>query len=445
MKGKEPDKFFNVILNSIADGVFTTDNDGKITFMNKAAEEITGFSNKEAIGRYCFDIFRADICQTRCALKETLQTKKEIINLNATILKKGGQKVPISISTAVLKNERGQIIGGVETFRDLSVIEELKKELAEKYSIGDIISKNHLIYDIFNILPDVAESDSTVLIQGASGTGKELFAKGIHHLSRRKEKPFIKVNCGALPDTLLESELFGYVKGAFTDAKKDKPGRFALANGGTLFLDEVGDMSPSLQVKLLRVLQEKEFEPLGSTSPRTTDVRIIAATNKDLLKLMEIGKFRDDLFYRINVVKIELPLLSQRKEDLPLLIDSFIRKFNAKMGKRITRVSDQALRVLLRYDYPGNVRELENILEHAFVLCRGNLIDLDCLPKEMTGDQTEIASSLLTDEKNPLDQAEAETIRQVLKKYGGDRTKAANELSVGRTTLWRKMKKYRLA
>lgn len=445
MKGKEPDKFFNVILNSIADGVFTTDNDGKITFMNKAAEEITGFSNKEAIGRYCFDIFRADICQTRCALKETLQTKKEIINLNATILKKGGQKVPISISTAVLKNERGQIIGGVETFRDLSVIEELKKELAEKYTIGDIISKNHLIYDIFNILPDVAESDSTVLIQGASGTGKELFAKGIHHLSRRKEKPFIKVNCGALPDTLLESELFGYVKGAFTDAKKDKPGRFALANGGTLFLDEVGDMSPSLQVKLLRVLQEKEFEPLGSTSPRTTDVRIIAATNKDLLKLMEIGKFRDDLFYRINVVKIELPLLSQRKEDLPLLIDSFIRKFNAKMGKRITGVSDQALRVLLRYDYPGNVRELENILEHAFVLCRGNLIDLDCLPKEMTGDQTEIVSSLLTDEKNPLDQAEAETIRQVLKKYGGDRTKAANELSVGRTTLWRKMKKYRLA
>ena len=250
MKRREPDKFFNVILNSIADGVFTTDDEGKITFINKAAEEITGFSSKEAIGRYCFDIFRADICQSRCALKETLKTKKEIINLPATILKKGGQKVPISISTAVLKDERGQIIGGVETFRDLSVIEELKKELSQKYTLGDIISKNHLIHDIFNILPNIAESDSTVLIQGASGTGKELFAKAIHNLSRRKEKPFIKVNCGALPDTLLESELFGYVKGAFTDAKKDKPGRFALANGGTIFLDEVGDMSPSLQVKL---------------------------------------------------------------------------------------------------------------------------------------------------------------------------------------------------
>ncbi|NWG02219.1 MAG: sigma 54-interacting transcriptional regulator, partial [Syntrophaceae bacterium] len=265
MKKGEPDRFFNVILNSIADGVFTTDNDGRITFINKAGQEITGFSNKEAVGRYCFDVFRADICQTRCALKETLKTKKEIINLPATILKKGGQKVPISISTAVLKNERGQIIGGVETFRDLSVIEELKKELAEKYTLGDIISKNHLIHDIFNILPNIAESDSTVLIQGASGTGKELFAKAIHNLSRRKNKPFIKVNCGALPDTLLESELFGYIKGAFTDAKKDKLGRFALANEGTIFLDEVGDMSPSLQVKLLRVLQEKEYEPLGST------------------------------------------------------------------------------------------------------------------------------------------------------------------------------------
>jgi PAS domain S-box-containing protein len=438
------EKLFIVILNSIADGVFTTDHDGKITFMNKAAEQITGFSNKEAMGHYCFDIFRADICQTRCALKETLRTKREMINLPATILKKGGQKVPISISTAVLKDEKGKIIGGVETFRDLSAIEELKKELFEKYTMGDIISKNHLMHDIFNILPDIAESDSTVLIQGASGTGKELFAKAIHNLSKRKTKPFIKVNCGALPDTLLESELFGYVKGAFTDAKKNKPGRFALANGGTLFLDEVGDMSPSLQVKLLRVLQEKEYEPLGSASPRKTDVRIVAATNKDLSKLVEEGKFREDLFYRLHVVKIGLPLLSQRKEDLPLLIDRFIKKLNAKMGKQIAGVSDQALRALLQYDYPGNVRELENILEHAFVLCRGKLIDLDCLPKEMIGGQMGISPSLPDDEKNPLEQAEAKAIEQALKKFGGDRIKTANELVIGRTTLWRKIKKYRL-
>jgi PAS domain S-box-containing protein len=444
MKRREPDQFFNVILNSIADGVFTTDNDGKITFMNKAGEEITGFSNKEALGRYCFDIFRADICQSRCALKETLKTKKEIINLPATILKKGGQEVPISISTAVLKNERGQIIGGVETFRDLSAIEELKKELSQKYTLGDIISKNHLIHDIFNILPNIAESDSTVLIQGASGTGKELFAKAIHNLSRRMEKPFIKVNCGALPDTLLESELFGYVKGAFTDAKRDKPGRFALANEGTIFLDEVGDMSPSLQVKLLRVLQEKEYEPLGSTSPRKTDVRIIAATHQDLSKLVNEGKFRDDLFYRLNVVRIELPPLSKRREDIPLLIDAFVQKFNAKMGKQIMGVSDQALRLLLKYDYPGNVRELENIIEHAFVLCGGNRIDTDYLPKERTMNREEIKSFKPLEEKYPFERAEAEVLEKTLKKHQGNRINTAQELGISRATLWRKIKRYRI-
>ena len=444
MKRRETDEFFNVILNSIADGVFTTDNGGKITFMNKAAEEITGFLSKEAIGHQCFEVFRADICLSRCALKETLKTKKEIINLPATILKKGGQKVPISISTAVLKNERGQIIGGVETFRDLSAIEELKKELSQKYTLGDIISKNHLIHDIFSILPNIAESDSTVLIQGASGTGKELFAKAIHNLGRRKTKPFIKVNCGALPDTLLESELFGYIKGAFTDAKKDKPGRFALANGGSIFLDEVGDMSPSLQVKLLRVLQEKEYEPLGSTSPRKTDVRIIAATNKDLSKLVYEAKFRDDLYYRLNVVKIDLPPLSQRREDIPLLIDAFIQKFNAKMGKQITGVSDQALRLLLNQDFPGNVRELENIIEHAFVICGGNRIDVDCLPKELTMRQEEPSSSALVEQDLPFEKAEAEVVKKTLEKNKGNRVKVAQELGISRATLWRKIKRYGL-
>ncbi len=443
MKRKEPEQFFNVILNSIADGVFTTDNDGKITFMNKAAEEITGFSSKEAVGHYCFDVFRADICQSRCALKETLKTKKEIINLSATILKKGGQQVPISISTAVLKDGKGRIIGGVETFRDLSAIEELKKELSQKYTLGDILSKNHLIHDIFNILPNIAESDSTILIQGASGTGKELFAKAIHNLSRRKDKTFVKVNSGALPDTLLESELFGYVKGAFTDAKRDKPGRFALANEGTIFLDEVGDMSPSLQVKLLRVLQEKEYEPLGATSPRKTDVRIIAATNKDLSTLVNEGKFRDDLFYRLNVVKIELPPLSQRREDIPLLIDHFIQKFNAKMGKQILGLADQALRLLLKHDYPGNVRELENIIEHAFVLCTGNRIDVDCLPKQVTMGQEE-GGRFSPREEHPFEKAEAGIVKQTLEKHRGNRIKAAQDLGISRATLWRKMKKYGL-
>ncbi|MGB9630255.1 MAG: sigma-54 interaction domain-containing protein, partial [Thermodesulfobacteriota bacterium] len=302
----------------------------------------------------------------------------------------------------------------------------------------------HLIHEILNILPNISESDSTVLIQGASGTGKELFAKAIHNLSRRKDKPFIKVNCGALPDTLLESELFGYVKGAFTDAKKDKPGRFALAHGGTIFLDEVGDMSPALQVKLLRVLQEKEYEPLGSTSPRKTDVRVIAATNKDLSKLMEERRFRDDLFYRLNVVRIDLPPLCERKEDIPLLVDAFIKKFNAKMGKQILGISDQALRLLLKYDFPGNVRELENIIEHAFVLCKGERIDLDCLPKEIIEIQEELPSNKPLLGKTPFEKAEVEIIERTLKKYDGNRIQAARELGIDRTTLWRKMRKYGL-
>jgi len=444
MKKRDSDKFFNVILNSIADGVFTTDSEGKITFFNKAAEEITGFTGKEALGRFCFDIFRADICQSRCALKETIRTKKEIINLPVTVLNKKGKKIPISISTAVLKNEKGKIIGGVETFRDLSTIEELKKELQQKYTFGDIISKNHQMHEIFNILPNIAESDSTVLIQGVSGTGKELFAKAIHNWSHRKEKPFVGVNCGALPETLLESELFGYIKGAFTDAKKDKPGRFALANGGTIFLDEIGDMSPSLQAKLLRVLQEKEYDPLGSVSPRKTDVRIIAATNKDLSRLVLEGKFRDDLYYRVNVVKIELPPLSQRREDIPLLIDAFINKFNARMDKQITGVTDHALRRLMSYEYPGNVRELENIIEHAFVICRGDRIDLDCLSKEILQGAEGEHPTVIPQDQTPFAKAEADLIARTLKKYGGNRLRTAQELTIDRTTLWRKMHKYGL-
>jgi PAS domain S-box-containing protein len=445
MEEWEKCKLFDAVLSSIADGVFTTDGEGRITFINKAAEEITGYTGKEALGHHCYDIFRSSTCLTGCALKETVKTKKPIMNLSVTILNKDGKEIPISLSTAILTNEKGQTVGGVETFRNLSPIEGLKKELSQRYTLGDIISKNHRIHEIFDSLPGIAESNSTVLIQGPSGTGKELFAKAIHNLSRRKTEPFVKVNCGALPDTLLESELFGYVKGAFTDAKRDKPGRFALANGGTILLDEVGDMSPSLQVKLLRVLQEKEYEPLGSTNPRKTDVRIIAATNKDLSRLVNGGKFREDLFYRLNVVKIELPPLFERKEDIPLLVNAFIEKFNARTGKRIVGVSHEALKLLLRYDYPGNVRELENIIERAFVVCNKDVIGVGCLPEEITGDPNKVQASMhLLKEITPLEQAEAKIICETMKKNEGNRIKTAKELGMSRITLWRKMKKYDL-
>ena len=430
----------DVILDSVADGVFTIDNNKNITSFNKAAEKITGIPREHAIGQKCFDVLHANICQTACALERTLKTGKEIIDLTINILNSEGKTIPVSISTAVLKDKKGKIIGGVETFRDLSALEELKKEISRKYTFEDIISKDHEIQKIFDVLPDIAESDSTVLIQGASGSGKELFARAIHNLSHRKDGPYVIVNCGALPDTLLESELFGYVKGAFTDAKKDKPGRFALAEGGTLFLDEVAELSTALQVKLLRVLQQKEYEPLGATRSIKADVRIIAATNKDLSQLLARGTFREDLFYRLNVVKIELPPLSKRREDIPLLMEHFVHQFNLKKGKKIMGVTDDVLSMLMEYEFPGNVRELENIIEHAFVLCHAPKIELEHLPREFVEKFKEEKKSSKSMDR--LKEAETKIIIDILKKHGGNRTKAAEELGIDKSTLWRKIKKF---
>jgi len=436
---KERGISLQTILDSVTEGVFTVDRDWNITSFNLAAEKITGYPKNWAVGKKCFEVFHADICQTGCVLRKTIETNKNIMDLPITILNKNGKLIPISISTAALKDERGRIMGGVETFRDLSAIELLKKEISKQYTFEDIISKNHQIQKIFDILPDIAESDSTVLIQGESGTGKELLAKAIHNLSPRRGRPYVVVNCAALPETLLESELFGYVKGAFTDAKKDKPGRFALAEGGTIFLDEVGDIPFTLQAKLLRVLQEKEYEPLGAISPRKANVRIIGATNKDLLALMKEGRFREDLYYRLNVVKIELPPLSQRREDIPLLIEHFINHFNLKMGKKIQRVSQDVMDLLMRYDFPGNIRELENIIEHAFVLCRGAIIERDSLPKEFVqkAEKKRVASA-----EERLRENEIKIIRETLEKYFGHRGRTAKELGIDKSTLWRKMKKY---
>jgi len=374
----------NIILNSVVDGVFTVDDDFKITFFNKAAEEITGISREKAIGNFCFDVLRASVCEINCSLKCSFEKGENTIDRHVDIVRADGTRIPISISTAVLKDESGNIIGGVETFRDLSAIEELKKELKDKYTFQDIISKNHHIFDIFDVLPQIAESNSTVLIQGPSGSGKELFARAIHNLSFRKDGPFVPINCGALPDTLIESELFGYVKGAFTDAKKDKPGRFALAEKGTILMDEVDSLPLTTQVKLLRVLQEREFEPLGGIAPLKADVRVIATTKQDLSKLVEQGKFRDDLMFRLNVARVKLPPLIERRDDISLLIQHFIEKFNRKMNRNIRGVSDDGLEVLIQYDFPGNVRELENIIEYAFIMCRGEVIELNHLPSEIS-------------------------------------------------------------
>ena len=431
-----------VILDSIADGVFTVDDDWNITSFNRAAEEITGISRDEAIGRKCFDVFQANICQTNCALRNTMESGQRWVDRRVDILNSRGEKVPVSISTSILRDENDQAVGGVETFRDLSAIELLRKEIDDRYTFQDIISKNHQIRQILNILPDIAASDSTVLIEGPTGTGKELVAKAIHNLSKRAERKYVAVNCGALPDTLLESELFGYMKGAFTDAKKDKPGRFALAEGGTLFLDEISDISTALQVRLLRVLQEKEYEPLGATTTVKANVRVIAATNKVLSEQVAHGVFREDLFYRLNVVRIVLPPLADRREDIPLLVNHFIQQFNTEQGKQIAGISEDALALLMRHSFPGNVRELQNIIEHAIVLCRNDRIEAGCLP-------TELADGPLLDNGaepeptgNPLLEAEAETILRTLREHGGHRGKTAVALGIDKSTLWRKMKRY---
>ncbi len=372
----------DVILDSIADGVFTVDCDFRITSFNQAAERITGVPKNEALGSTCRDVFHSNICDRECVLKRSITQNQPITNQSIYIIDAFGKQIPISISAAPLKDKSGKILGGVETFRDLSEIFELRKQLENKYSFQDIISKNKEILKIFSILPDIAESDSTVLLLGDSGTGKELFAKALHNLSQRCNKPLIFVNSGALPDTLLESELFGYKAGAFTDAKKDKPGRIALAEGGTLFLDEIGDISPALQVKLLRFLQEKIYEPLGATQSKKANVRIITATNHDLQRLVAEGRFREDLFYRLNVVTLKLPPLKQRKEDIPLLINHFIKRFNHLKNKNIKGISNEALSFLMRHDFPGNIRELENIIEYAFILCHDDVIQLQHLPEQ---------------------------------------------------------------
>ena len=437
----------HIILNSIADGVFTVDSDWKITSFNLAAEKITGIKQEEAAGRYCWEVFKASICEKGCSLKRTMKTGRPIINQHIFIVNSKGDRIPISISTAILKDKNGNVIGGVETFRDLSVEEQLRKELAKQHTFFDIISKNREMQRLFQMLELVSENDTTVLLEGESGTGKELFARAIHSLSHRKKGPMITVNCGALPDTLLESELFGYKAGAFTDAKRDKLGRFAQAENGTLFLDEIGDISPMLQMRLLRVLQEKVYEPLGSTKSKQANVRIVAATNKNLEELVQHGLFREDLYYRINIVKLILPSLRTRKEDIPLLVEHFIRRFNSLRGKEIQGLSPKAMSILMSYDFPGNIRELENIIEYATVVCKNHLIREDHLPESLYQklDRRIVpAPEKISFGEPSLDDMEKDFIYEALRKNNWSRKLTAAQMGIHPSTLWRKIKRLNL-
>ena len=434
-----PNNVTEIILESISDGVFTVDHEWRIMSFNRAAEQITGIPRAEAIGRHCWEVFRSNMCEDACALKRTMKEGTSLTNTSTYIVNSDKKRIPITVSTAPLKSKNGEVLGGVETFRDHSLVEALRKRLDGRFQIGDIVSRSDTMHEMLAILPMVAESGSTVLLEGETGTGKELVARAIHDASPRKNKPFVAINCSALPDTLLESELFGYKSGAFTNAVKDKPGYFAVTKGGTILLDEIGDTSAAFQVKLLRVLEEQAFVPLGAVEKVKSDVRVIAATNKILSDLVANGKFRQDLFYRINVVRMPLPALRERKEDIPLLIDHFIEKMNMMRGKAISGVDTEALQILMCHDYPGNIRELENIIEHAFVLCNSGPIQARHLP---SGYATQVLRAnqqgTLT---HTLNSTESIAIMNALKRNGFNRLAAARELGMHKSTLFRKIKR----
>jgi len=435
-------RFFPLLLDVIDQSIFTIDPDGVISFFNRAAEELTGYQAGEIIGKRCADIFRTELCTGGCPLRRTIQSGQRVIDRRVRITARDGRSIPVSVSTALLCTDQGEVLGGVEVIKDLSHLVHLKRQLDGKYCFEDIISRNEQMQRIFGLLPLVAQSDSTVLILGDSGTGKELVAKAIHHQSNRSDRPFVAVNCAAMPETLMESELFGYIKGAFTDAKRDKPGRIAQADGGTLFLDEVGDLPLNIQVKLLRFLQERAYEPLGATFTTRADVRIVSATHRDLPQMVAAGSFRQDLFYRLNVMQFRLPPLGERREDIPLLVQHFVRRFRHMTGKKIEGMADEALSALLSYPFPGNIRELENLIERAFILCQGPEITTEHLPGNVLNQQRASEPLCAGNILDPLQRAECQTIRESLRRNDGNRSRTALDLGIHRSTLIRKIKIY---
>lgn len=432
------------IVDSLADGVFTVDKDLRITSFNKGMEILTGQKESDVIGRSCSEILHADNCASDCPFSFTMKNGYGRANVMERIEGKDGNVFPVLISTAFLKDGT-QDMGLIATVRDASELENLKKEINDRYKFSNIIGKSDAVQQVFELIETLGYTDCAVLIEGESGTGKELVARAIHHESDRRNKPFVKVNCSAIVEGLFESELFGHVKGAFTGAIKDKTGKFEQADGGTLFLDEIGEMPVSLQSKLLRVLQDREFEKVGDTRTIRVDVRIIAATNRNLKSEISANNFREDLYYRLCVVPVQMPPLRERQEDIPLLVGHFLEKFSFKNPGRpaIAEVTKTALAALMDYDWPGNIRELENAIEHACIRTKTNIIDIDSLPLSVTAAVEKKTEA----EKFPFGNEETEKhhIQMLLRKYNGSKAKVARDLGLSRTTLWRRFKKHNIS
>ncbi|MCP3941639.1 MAG: PAS domain-containing protein [Desulfobacteraceae bacterium] len=429
------------LLEALPEGVFTINTKLQIASFNRTAEKITGYTRQEVLGRYCRDVFRSDLCELGCPLKDALKTGKAGTQQDIKIFKKKGGPQTILVNTGVLRDDHGLIVGAVETFRTLTREIKPSKSSKKPHAFSDIIGQSHVIKKLFKILPDIAASEANVFLTGESGTGKELFARAIHNNSSRARHPFVAVNCAALAETLLESELFGHEKSAFTGATKTKLGRFELVKRGTLFLDEIGELKPSLQIKLLRALEQREFERVGGTIPISLEARIISATNKNLSLALENGSFRKDFYYRLRTVPVIIPPLRKRKEDIPLLVNFFIRAFNVTFKKKVKRVEKAVMSLFLDYHWPGNVRELERTIEHAFVFVKGAVIPLDILP-QLDGFSQKPVRDLAYNNKIHIS---CEKIVQALNKAEGKKKNAALLLGVSRTSLWRKMKAYDLS
>lgn len=431
------------ILDSIAEGVFTVDKNFKINFFNKAAERITGHHRKEVMGKFCKHVFQSEFCFSECPIAIVLQTRKNIYDFESNIKSCVGESKPIKLNAAVLYNENDEPTGGIISFRDISIFEEIGINLQKETQFHAMIGHSRQMQNIFNLIQEIADSDAPVFIHGESGTGKELVANAIQKSSTRVDFPYIKFNCSVFPSNLLASELFGHVKGAFTDAIKDRAGRFELADKGTIFLDEVAEMPLQTQIQLLRVLQEGTFERIGESLSRHTDVRIIAATNINIKDALRNGKFREDLFYRLNVIPIEVPPLRNRTEDIVPLSKHFLNKFSLIYKKKITEIDESALEILLQYNWPGNIRELENAIEYAFVrTTKQNKIIPSKLPSSLLENRPSVKLNIPA-RINSYDREKTDLLA-LLEKHRWNKTKAAKELEIGRTTLWRRMKELKI-
>ena len=450
--------FVKLLLESIGDGVFTLNPDGEITSWNLSMERISGYKSHEVIGKSCHVLEFSQCFGKQCPadLKECEIYKYGKVEPTECFLKhKNGHIIPVIKNARVMREKDESIIGIVEALTDLTElkkakvkIEEASRRMGEFYKFGNIIGKSHVMQLVFSAINAAASSEATVLVQGESGTGKELVAGAIHFNSERKNKPLITVNCSALSESLLESELFGHIKGAFTGALRDRAGRFEEADKGSLFLDEIGEISPLIQIKLLRVIQEREIERVGESKKRKIDIRIIAASNKDLYELVKAGRFREDLYYRLKVFPVFLPPLRERKKDIPILANHFIDVFNKKTGKKIQHISQEAMRIFLDYKWPGNVRELENAIEHAFVLCENKKIDLFDLPVEIRQFGYNVHSNKIypinssQEKKGVKAKLSKEMLINILTECDWNKAEVARRVGWSRAAIWKYMKKW---